>query len=213
MFIQTENTPNPNTVKFLPGCEVTGGAPVDITSRESAEEKSPLAVRLFKIDGIKGVFLGNNFVSVSKADDFDWVLLKPQVLTGLLEHFSNGLPVLSNEDDLTAPSNGSSNEIHEDDDELTVQIKELLETRVRPAVAQDGGDIVFHKFEDGIVYLEMRGACAGCPSSSLTLKAGIENMLKHYVPEVLEVRPVDLPLHHRHRRRVVRQQQPLANDR
>ncbi len=190
MFIQTETTPNPNTVKFLPGCEVVRPTPVDLPTREAAEEKSPLAARLFRVDGVERVFLGADFVSVTKSDDFDWNLIKPQVLTSLLEHFSNGFPVLSEELEKQELRAGG-NEINEDDDELTVQIKELLETRVRPAVAQDGGDIVFHKFEEGIVFLEMRGACAGCPSSTMTLKAGIENMLKHYVPEVLEVRAVE----------------------
>lgn len=190
MFIQTETTPNPNTVKFLPGCEVVRPTPVDLPNREAAEEKSPLAARLFRVDGVERVFLGADFVSITKAENFDWNMIKPQILTSLLEHFSNGLPVLSEElekQELRA----SGNEITEDDDELTIQIKELLETRVRPAVAQDGGDIVFRKFEEGIVFLEMRGACAGCPSSTMTLKAGIENMLKHYVPEVLEVRAVE----------------------
>lgn len=190
MFIQTETTPNPNTVKFLLGCEVVRPMPVDLPNREAAEEKSPLAARLFRVDGVERVFLGADFVSITKAESFDWNLIKPQILTSLLEHFSNGLPVLSEElekQELRA----SGNEITEDDDELTIQIKELLETRVRPSVAQDGGDIVFHKFEEGIVFLEMRGACAGCPSSTMTLKAGIENMLKHYVPEVLEVRAVE----------------------
>ena len=191
MFIQTENTPNPNTVKFLPGCEVVRPTPVDIPNREMADEKSPLAARLFRVDGVTRVFLGVDFVSITKADNYDWNLIKPQVLTGLMEHFTRGLPVLSDE---MVGSDGPTrgNEIHEDDDEITSQIKELLETRVRPAVAQDGGDIIFNKFDDGIVYLEMRGACAGCPSSTMTLKAGIENMLRHYVPEVTEVRPVEM---------------------
>jgi Fe-S cluster biogenesis protein NfuA len=190
MFIQTETTPNPNTIKFLPGCEVAGNTPVDLPDEKSAAQKSPLADRLFKIDGITGVFLGSTFVSVSKDEQFDWVMLKPQILTMLLEHFSNGLPVLSDEESAEDKS-AASNEINEDDDEITIQIKELLETRVRPAVAQDGGDIVFQSFDEGIVYLQMRGACAGCPSSTATLKMGIENMLKHYVPEVIEVRPVE----------------------
>lgn len=190
MFIQTETTPNPNTIKFLPGCEVAGTTPVDVPNADLAAEKSPLADRLFKVDGVTGVFLGSTFVSVSKDEQYDWVMLKPQILTLILEHFSNGMPVLADEsDDKTSAL--ASNEITEDDDEITVQIKELLETRVRPAVAQDGGDIVFESFDNGIVYLQMRGACAGCPSSTATLKMGIENMLKHYVPEVTEVRPVE----------------------
>lgn len=187
MFIQTESTPNPNTVKFLPGCEVVRPRPVEITDREMAEEKSPLAARLFRIDGVASVFLAEDYISISKTEDFDWSLLKPQILTCLLEHFSNGLPVLSDEHD---GQESAAHEISDEDDEITVQIKELLDSRVRPAVAQDGGDIVFDRFEDGIVFLQMRGACAGCPSSTMTLKMGIENMLKHYIPEVIEVRPV-----------------------
>ena len=188
MFIQTESTPNPNTTKFLPGCEVCRPHSVEIPDRETAAEKSPLAERLFRIDGVTSVFLGADFVSITKADDYDWMLIKPQILTGLMDHFSQGLPVLKNEDDMDATTAGHA--ISDDDDEITVQIKELLDTRVRPAVAQDGGDIQFDRFEEGIVFLHMRGACAGCPSSTMTLKMGIENMLRHYIPEVEEVRPV-----------------------
>ncbi len=183
MFIQTEETPNPATLKFLPGCEVAGSTTADFPEPESAG-RSPLAERLFAIDGIAGVFLGADFVTVTKAEDKEWYLLKPAVLGVIMEHFTAGRPVLLS--DAAAPIENVS----EEDSEVVAQIKELLDTRVRPAVAQDGGDIVFQSFEDGVVFLTMQGACAGCPSSTATLKMGIENMLRHYIPEVLEVRAV-----------------------
>ena len=181
MFIQTEQTPNPASLKFLPGCEVTGGRAAEFRDAQKARADSPLAARLFLIPGVTGVFLGADFVTVSRADDFDWSLLKPQILGALMEHFSTGQKVLTNED---------AADVSEDDDEIVKQIKEILEKRVRPIVAQDGGDIVFGSFEDGIVYLHMHGACAGCPSSTATLKNGVENMLRHFIPEVVEVRAV-----------------------
>jgi len=186
MFIETEETPNPATIKFLPGKPVLGekGA-IDFRSAEDAAT-SPLASRLFEVEGIEGIFLGSNFISVSKADDADWFQLKPSVLGIIMEHYSSGQPVLAEAGSETLAADSAT----EDDDEISAQIRELIETRVRPAVAQDGGDIVFRNFEDGIVYLHMRGACAGCPSSTMTLKAGIENMLRHYIPEVQEVQPV-----------------------
>ncbi|MCH9011608.1 MAG: NifU family protein [Proteobacteria bacterium] len=183
MFIQTEETPNPATVKFLPGCEVAGATTADFPEPESAG-RSPLAERLFTIDGITGVFLGADFVTVTKAEDKEWYLLKPAVLGVIMEHFTAGRPVLLS--DVAEPAENVS----EEDSEVVAQIKELLDTRVRPAVAQDGGDIVFQGFEGGVVFLHMQGACAGCPSSTATLKMGIENMLRHYIPEVLEVRAV-----------------------
>jgi Fe-S cluster biogenesis protein NfuA len=184
MFIQTEQTPNPATLKFLPGREVMAQGVADFTDPERAEA-SPLARRLFTIDGITGVFLGSDFVTVTKAEGQDWYLLKPAVLGGLMEHFMSGEPVIE------ADAAGSEEEPSgEEDDELVRQIRELIDTRVRPAVAQDGGDIIFRGFERGIVYLHMRGACSGCPSSTITLKNGIENLLRYYVPEVVEVRPV-----------------------
>lgn len=182
MFIQTEATPNPATVKFLPGQTVLEKGSADFKALEDAGN-SPLAQRLFGLQGVSGVFLGNDFVSVSKADDTDWSMLKPMVLAALMEHFSTGQPVLLQSEE--------SNEPDEEDDEIVAQIKELIETRVRPAVMMDGGDIVFDRFDDGVVFLQMQGACAGCPSSTATLKSGIENMLKHFVPEVTEVRPVE----------------------
>jgi Fe-S cluster biogenesis protein NfuA len=183
MFIQTEETPNPATLKFLPGREVMGEGTADFARAEGAE-RSPLASRLFAIDGVRRVFLGGDFVTITKADDKDWGLLKPALLGIIMEHFTTNQPVILAEG---APAPAAS---ADEDDEIVIQIKELLETRVRPAVAQDGGDIVFHSFEDGVVYLHMQGSCSGCPSSTATLKMGIENMLRHYVPEVLEVRPV-----------------------
>lgn len=185
MFIQTEQTPNPASLKFLPGCEVMVRGTADIKTPAQAMKDSPLAARLFQIAGVSGVFLGGDFVTVTKASDFDWSLLKPQILGALMEHFSTGQKVMNNEDS-THTSSASAN-----DSEVVTQIKELLETRIRPIVAQDGGDIVFYSFEDGVVFLSMRGACAGCPSSTATLKGGIENMLKHFIPEVTEVRAVN----------------------
>lgn len=185
MFIQTEETPNPATIKFLPGQTIIEKGTIDFSSVKDAE-KSPLAKRLFALVGVVRVFFSADFVSVSKADDTDWSMLKPMVLVAIMEHLSTGQPIL--DADYNAPTPVTPNAPSEDD-ELISQIKELLEERVRPMVAMDGGDIVFDRFEDGIVFLEMRGACSGCPSSTATLKVGIENMLRHYIPEVKEVRP------------------------
>jgi len=182
MFIQTEETPNPQTLKFLPGREVVASGSVDFASREAAG-RSPLAERLFKVEGVQRVFFGQDFVTVTKSDAKDWSVMKPALLGVIMEHFVSGQPVLLEGD--VPPA-----EATDEDDEIVAQIKDLLETRVRPAVAQDGGDIIFHSFEDGVVYLHMQGSCSGCPSSTATLKMGIENMLRHYVPEVVEVRPV-----------------------
>ena len=184
MFIQTENTPNPATVKFLPGQVVLEKGTLDFQSPEDARV-SPLAQRLYGLQGVSGVFLGHDFISVTKADDTDWIMLKPMVLATLMEHLTTGQKIVDEE--LVNKQDASSDE---EEDEIVLQIKELLDTRVRPAVAMDGGDIVFDNFTDGVVYLKMQGACAGCPSSTATLKMGIENMLKHYIPEVMEVRPV-----------------------
>jgi len=182
MFIQTEPTPNPATLKFLPGRAVMDSGTANFTEA-AATKASPLAERLFALEGVTGVYLGADFITVSKAEDLDWLKLKPVVLAAIMDHFTSGQPVMTG----AAPSNEG---VDEQDDEVVSQIKELLETRVRPAVAQDGGDIIFHSFEDGVVYLTMQGSCSGCPSSTATLKAGIENMLRHYIPEVHEVRPV-----------------------
>jgi Fe-S cluster biogenesis protein NfuA len=185
MFIQTEQTPNPATLKFLPGCPVMTSGTANFTSNEAARN-SPLAERLFSLPGVIGVFLGTDFITVTKADDGDWYRIKPAVLATIMEHFTAGRPVVLTDVAATAAMEASQ----EDEDEVVAQIKELLETRVRPAVAQDGGDIIFHDFEDGVVYLHMQGSCSGCPSSTATLKAGIENMLRYYIPEVVEVRAV-----------------------
>ena len=184
MFIETEQTPNPATLKFLPGRSVMGAGTADFTSAEAAE-RSPLAQRLFQVEGVAGVFLGSDFVTVTKAEGKTWQVLKPAILGIIMEHFAANRPVIL-ESTAAAPAAAESGE----DSEIVAQIKDLLETRVRPAVAQDGGDIIFQGFEDGVVYLHLQGSCSGCPSSTATLKMGIENMLKHYVPEVVEVRAV-----------------------
>jgi Fe-S cluster biogenesis protein NfuA len=184
MFIQTEETPNPATLKFLPGREVIAAGVVDFTAPEAAE-RSPLARRVFAVDGVTGVFLGADFITVTKAAGEDWYVLKPAVLGAIMEHYLSGDPVVEADLDL-----GDETPAGEEDDQLVRQIRELIDTRVRPAVAQDGGDIIFRGFERGVVYLHMRGACAGCPSSAITLKNGIENLLRYYVPEVTEVRQV-----------------------
>lgn len=185
MFIQTESTPNPATLKFLPGQTVLDAGTADFPTSEAAG-KSPLATRIFAVDGVTGVFFGNDFVTVTKAGGVDWDHIKPAILGAVMEHFQSGQSVM--EGDHTT-SSGHAEHTGEDS-EIVDQIKELLDSRVRPAVAQDGGDITFHGFEHGVVYLHMQGACAGCPSSTLTLKMGIENLLRHYIPEVTEVRPV-----------------------
>jgi Fe-S cluster biogenesis protein NfuA len=187
MFIETEGTPNPATLKFLPGRDVMGMSTADFASPESAE-RSPLASALFALPGVERVFLGGDFVTITKSDAESWAGLRPQVLGALMDHFVSGRPVLD-----TAFSADSLEEgVDPADQEVVDQIKELLETRVRPAVASDGGDIVFRGYRDGIVRLHMQGACSGCPSSSATLKHGIENMLRHYVPEVTAVEQVEM---------------------
>ncbi len=185
MFIQTESTPNPATLKFLPGQTVLEIGTADFPSMEAAE-KSPLAKRIFAAGGVTGVFFGTDFVTVTKAESVDWQHIKPAILGAIMEHYQSGAAVMDGE---AKPAGGHAEHSGEDAD-IVRQIKELLDTRVRPAVAQDGGDITFHGFDRGVVYLHMQGACAGCPSSTLTLKMGIENLLRHYIPEVTEVRPV-----------------------
>lgn len=185
MFIQTEATPNPATLKFLPGRTVLAEGTRDFRTPETASA-SPLAARLFEIDGVAGVFYGSDFITVTKADG-EWQHLKPAILGTIMEHFMSDVPLIS-DDSEAAVDDG---EFYEPADRSIVgTIKELLETRVRPAVAQDGGDITFHGFRDGVVFLHMQGSCAGCPSSTATLKHGIENLLRHFVPEVNEVRPI-----------------------
>jgi NFU1 iron-sulfur cluster scaffold homolog, mitochondrial len=185
MFIETEGTPNPATLKFLPGRYVMDAGTADFASLASAE-RSPLAMALFDLPGVARVFLGSDFVTVTKTDETSWQALKPQVLATIMDHFVAGRPVIeaSGDEDL-------ADEIAPGDEEIVAQIRELLDTRVRPAVAGDGGDIVFRGYREGVVKLHMQGACSGCPSSTATLKHGIENMLRHFVPEVVAVEQVE----------------------
>ena len=187
MFIQTEQTPNPETLKFIPGKVVMKEDTAFFQNVDEASN-SPLAKRLFALEGVTGVFLGSDFVTITKEENLDWDVMKPLILGAIIDHFNSGEEVfISQAKNETKQSNDNNN-----DSEIVKQIKELLDTRVRPAVAMDGGDILYDSFENGIVYLKMQGACSGCPSSTATLKMGIENMLKHYIPEVQEVRPVDV---------------------
>ena len=186
MFIQTEATPNPATLRFLPGRPVLANGTLEFLDQETSKA-SPLAARLFEIEGVKGVFFGTDFISVTKGEG-EWQHLKPAILGVIMEHYLSGAAVAEAPE---GSDGGEKDEFFAPEDEETVKtIKELLETRVRPAVAQDGGDITFQGFRDGVVYLHMRGACAGCPSSTATLRHGIENLLRHFIPEVQEVRPV-----------------------
>ena len=186
MFIQTEETPNPTTLKFLPGRAVLTSGTLDMRDPTTAE-RSPLAQRLFSISGISAVFFGADFITVTK-EDGDWMLLKPAILGAIMEHFMSGAPILA---DGGQSTDDDGDEFYDADDAGTVAaIKELIETRIRPAVAGDGGDITFRGFREGIVYLDMKGSCAGCPSSSATLKHGIQNLLQHFIPDVVEVRPM-----------------------
>ena len=186
MFIETEPTPNPATLKFLPGCDVVGAGTADFASPDAAA-RSPLAGALFALPGVARVFLGGDFITVTKLNEIAWQTLKPQVLGTIMEHFVAGRAVLDGAD-VDAPDEDVAPEDHE----IVAQIKELIDTRVRPAVAGDGGDIVFRGYRDGVVRLHMQGSCSGCPSSSATLKHGIENMLRHYVPEVQSVEQVEM---------------------
>ncbi|XP_072164895.1 NFU1 iron-sulfur cluster scaffold homolog, mitochondrial-like isoform X1 [Diadema setosum] len=186
MFIQTQDTPNPNSLKFLPGVEVLGSGTMDFPSAMTAHG-SPLARQLFRIEGVKGVFLGPDFITVTKVDDdnVEWKVLKPEVYATIMDFFASGVPILTDD---KAPAD---TEIQEDDDETVMMIKELLDTRIRPTVQEDGGDIVFMGFENGVVKLKLQGACTSCPSSIVTLKHGVQNMLQFYVPEVVEVEQVE----------------------
>ncbi len=190
MFIETETTPNPSTLKFLPGQDVMTSGTREFTSPEDAEA-SPLADALFSLGDVTGVFFGSNFISVSAAPGVEWAQLKPQVVAMLLDHFASGAPLFAGGDAAAIAVPAADSDEFEDDPahaDIIDQIKDLLETRVRPAVANDGGDIIYRGFREGVVFLTMQGACAGCPSSTATLKQGIEGLLKHYVPEVTEVR-------------------------
>jgi len=184
MFIQTEATPNPATLKFLPGRTVLAEGTLDIRDRDDAA-KSPLAERLLDIPNVSGVFFGYDFITITKADG-EWQQLKPAILGAIMEHFLSGAPLVAE----GAAETAADEFFDPDDAETVATIKDLIETRVRPAVAGDGGDITFRGFKDGIVYLNMKGACSGCPSSTATLKHGIQNLLRHFVPDVVEVRPV-----------------------
>lgn len=186
MFIQTEPTPNPNVLKFLPGEKVAQGDAADYSSQDAAAA-SPLAASLFRVEGVTRVFFGSDFVSLTKQDDADWSVVKPMALAAIMDHFSSGAHLQAD----GAAASGHSDHEEGENAELIVQIKELLDTRIRPSVANDGGDIVFRRFEDGVVYLHMQGACSGCPSSTATLKHGIENLLRYYVPEVQSVEAVE----------------------
>ena len=186
MFIQTETTPNPATLKFLPGRTVLASGTLDMRDKSEAV-RSPLAERLFDVDGVGGVFLGSDFITVTKTNG-EWPQLKPAILGVIMEHFMSGAPLVNSAQ--TAPSGEREEFFDAKDSETVATIKELIEARVRPAVANDGGDITFRGFKDGIVYLDMKGACSGCPSSTATLRHGIENLLRHYLPDVVEVRPM-----------------------
>jgi Fe-S cluster biogenesis protein NfuA len=188
MFIQTQPTPNPATLKFLPGRDVSPTTPYEFISIDEASA-SPLASALFGINGVTGVFLGSDFVSITKSDEADWSHVKPQALAAIMDHFVSGAPVIADVAKAEAPAVEDDVVYDGETAEIVAEIKELIATRVRPAVANDGGDIIFKRFDvdTGIVHLTMRGACSGCPSSTLTLKQGVENLLRHYVPEVTAV--------------------------
>src|SRR6201992_4317119 len=189
MFIQTEATPNPATLKFIPGRVVLDGGTLEFATRETAA-RSPLAEKLFGVPGVTGVFSGSDFITVTKADG-DWQHLKPAILGAIMEHYMSGAPLLADGSATSDAASDSEDEFFNADDGETVDmIKDLIEITVRPAVASDGGDISFRGFKDGIVYLNMKGSCAGCPSSTATLQHGIQNLLRHFVPEVVEVRPM-----------------------
>ncbi len=187
MYIQTEKTPNPNTMKFLPGEVVLPAGTASFKNKDDARGVSELAAVLFEIPDIEQVFFGSDFITVTKNENADWNMLKANVLTTVMEHYISGRPVMSADKKNLNKADTSNAQ----DSEIVKQIKELIDTRVRPAVAEDGGDIIYQDFKDGIVYLEMHGSCSGCPSSTATLKGGIENMLKHYIPEVTAVEAVN----------------------
>lgn len=185
MFIQTEETPNPATLKFIPdGAIVSPHDNFEFKNKEDAVSKSALAIELFGVDGVEAIFLGRDFITITKSKDFEWKMIKTEIMAIIVDFFVAGKEAVF--ENSKNPIN-----IDENDSEIVKQIKELIEIKVRPAVAMDGGDIVFRSFEDGIVYLELKGSCSGCPSSSITLKNGIENMFKHYIPEVVGVEQVN----------------------
>jgi len=187
MFIQTEKTPNPLTLKFFPGRVVLEDGTIFFQNKDESVG-SPLAQKLFDIEGVEGVFFGNDFITISKGDQNSWENLKPILIAAITDHYNSNQPTINNTGNFKKNTSESKTS---EDTEIVKQIKELLDTRVRPSVAMDGGDIIYRDFQDGIVFLQMQGSCAGCPSSTATLKMGIENMLKHYVPEVKEVQQVN----------------------
>lgn len=186
MYIQTEKTPNPNVLKFVPGERVMESGTATFKTKEEAQKNSPLATILFEIPDVNQVFFGSDFVTVTKGEEANWDMLKAQVLTSIMDHYISGKPIIEDGENSHQNKN-TANTINENDSDIVKEIKELIDTRVRPAVAEDGGDIIYQDFKEGIVYLELHGACSGCPSSIVTLKNGIENMLKHYIPEVQAV--------------------------
>jgi Fe-S cluster biogenesis protein NfuA len=187
MFIQTEFTPNPQTLKFIPDGEIVlGKGTAEFKNQKSAVTSSPLALQLFEISGIESVFFGYDFITITKSEKIDWQKIKPEIVATIMDFYVSGKPIMFEKAMADKPSSGNEN-----DSEIVKQIKELIEIKVRPAVAMDGGDIIFHSFEDGIVRLQLKGSCSGCPSSTITLKNGIENMLKHYIPEVEAVEQVE----------------------
>ncbi|MDR3451114.1 MAG: NifU family protein [Alphaproteobacteria bacterium] len=185
MFIQTEETPNPATMKFLPGRDVMGQGTLEVVSEDGASQ-SPLAHSLFGIEGVRGVFLGKDFITVTKDEAKNWATMKPPVLTAIMEHFSSGKPMIAAGETILGEVAGDGDPLNEGP--VVAKIRDLLDHKIRPAVAQDGGDITFESYEDGIVTLNLKGSCAGCPSSAMTLKAGVESMLRHHIPEIREVR-------------------------
>jgi Fe-S cluster biogenesis protein NfuA len=196
MFIRCEETPNPQTLKFIPDDRIIlPSGTLEFKNQKQASLKSPLALVLFEISGIKSVFLGNDFITITKNEEIKWVKIKTEIQATIMDFLSSGKPILFeniSEENLTSSQKKSSNqESSNENEEIINQIKELIEIKVRPAVAMDGGDIIFHSFEDGIVYLVLKGSCSGCPSSTITLKNGIENMLKHYIPEIEAVEQID----------------------
>lgn len=191
MFIQTEETPNPATLKFIPdGQTVLKKGTAEFKSKKQAATKSPLALQLLEISGVDAVFLGHDFITITKSEKTDWQKIKTEILATIMDFFVMGRPLMFERQETGCRSEESHDDADVEDSEIIKQIKELIEIKVRPAVAMDGGDIIFHSFEDGIVRLTLRGSCSGCPSSTITLKNGIENMLKHYIPEVESVEQV-----------------------
>ena len=186
MFIQTEITPNPLTLKFLPGRSVSDKGTLEFKNKDEAE-KSPLALKLFTNQYVTNVFLGSDFISITKTEDIEWEILKPEILSSIMDFFSSGESVA----DISVSEDEVEEEFEKKVEKIVLEVKKLLDEKIRPAVAQDGGDIKFVKFKGGVVFLQLRGACAGCPSSTMTLKSGIENMFKYYIPEILSVEAVN----------------------